>query len=143
MILMKTKAGSLKHTIVLRGAIYAGSFSRRWKLGKMNQAEIDELLSSIESVIAIEEVIAIEQSIHKCIRFNLGCASVELSVGDSEGQITQDIQYVKRQQTWTPAVEVKPYEGQLFDSFEDAFGFYKEYGRIHLNHRKNEIVSSL
>ena len=59
MILLKTKAGSLKHTIVLRGiaeaSIYAGTFSRRWKLGKMNQAEIDELLryDSISDLEAI------------------------------------------------------------------------------------------
>ena len=44
MILLKPLAGSLKHTIVFRGDIYSGTFSRRWKLGIMNQSEIDELL---------------------------------------------------------------------------------------------------
>ena len=40
-----------------------------------------------------------------------------------------DIKIVKRQETWTPLVEVKPYVGQLFASFKEAFGFYKDYAR--------------
>ncbi|KAL4575559.1 hypothetical protein LXL04_022406 [Taraxacum kok-saghyz] len=68
MILLKPLAGSLKHTIVFRGDIYSGTFSRRWKLGIMNQSEIDELLSKRYKNQSIyketESVIAIEQSIN-------------------------------------------------------------------------------
>ncbi|KAL4566585.1 hypothetical protein LXL04_030703 [Taraxacum kok-saghyz] len=58
-----------------------------------------------------------------------GCEPLTLQENDDEGQTMRDSEIVKRQETWTPLVEVKPYVGQLFGSFEEAFGFYKEYAR--------------
>ncbi|KAL4565571.1 hypothetical protein LXL04_029673 [Taraxacum kok-saghyz] len=48
---------------------------------------------------------------------------------NAEDACNYDIVCVHPPQTWTPCVEHKPYKGQLFPSFEDAFGFYKEYAR--------------
>ncbi|KAL4576152.1 hypothetical protein LXL04_012241 [Taraxacum kok-saghyz] len=48
---------------------------------------------------------------------------------NTEDACNNDIVCVQPPKTWTPCVEHKPYKGQLFPSFEDAFGFYKEYAR--------------
>ncbi|KAL4582944.1 hypothetical protein LXL04_007506 [Taraxacum kok-saghyz] len=47
--------------------------------------------------------------------------------GATEMQMTMTFVCVQPPKTWTPWVEDKPYKGQLFPSFEDAFGYYKEY----------------
>ncbi|KAL4554150.1 hypothetical protein LXL04_037305 [Taraxacum kok-saghyz] len=58
-----------------------------------------------------------------------GCEPMTMQEIDNEGQTMHDIEIVKLQETWRPLVEVKPYVGQLFSSFEEAFDFYKDYAR--------------
>ncbi|KAL4573749.1 hypothetical protein LXL04_020566 [Taraxacum kok-saghyz] len=108
---------------------------------RMNQSEIDEALRDAHEHGYTEIVRSPDSG--GCAALELlddesegfrapeddGYAPTELHGDDNEGQNTQDQYYVKRQETWTPLVDVKPYKGQMFPSFEDAFGFYKEYAR--------------
>ncbi|KAL4558730.1 hypothetical protein LXL04_036932 [Taraxacum kok-saghyz] len=48
---------------------------------------------------------------------------------NSEDALEHNIVSVQPQYTWTQVVGDKLYKGQLFDSFEDAFGYYKDYVR--------------
>ena len=43
--------------------------------------------------------------------------------------LEHNIVSVQPQDTWTQVVGDRLYRGQLFDSFEDAFGYYKDYVR--------------
>ncbi|KAL4573794.1 hypothetical protein LXL04_020611 [Taraxacum kok-saghyz] len=48
---------------------------------------------------------------------------------NSEDALEHNIVSVQPQYTWTQVVGDKLYKGQLFDSFEDAFGYYKDHAR--------------
>ena len=59
----------------------------------------------------------------------LGTNSIFLCRLNAEYANDYDIVCVQPPKTWTPCVEDKPYKGQLFSSFEEAFGYYKDYAR--------------
>ncbi|KAL4573970.1 hypothetical protein LXL04_020792 [Taraxacum kok-saghyz] len=95
----------------------------------MNQDEVDAMLRTCG-----EEEMEISRSTNIT-----GCASLISPVGENVGAVEEvpnsedalehNIVSVQPQYTWTQMVGDKLYKGQLFDSFEDAFGYYKDYAR--------------
>ncbi|KAL4562722.1 hypothetical protein LXL04_026752 [Taraxacum kok-saghyz] len=83
-------------------------------------------VASVATFPSIENVDAHEHGYMEIVRSPDpgGCAAMGLLEGDREGDThehgsmdsnnTQAQEYVKRQETWAPLVEVKPYKGQLF-----------------------------